>query len=314
MSLDLLRRFGAPRATWNTAESGGGGAASTGAAAGGGSAAAGASGAGADPAPAASGGDAPAPWHASLGLDKDTADWIAGHKFGDLKSALASARHFEKVARDRNVMAKPDPLKPGEWDGWSELGWKPDRKDYVVEPIKPKRGGEADAGLHAAIVDAAHAAKLPLDQTKAVYGAVVGHIDTMLEQVQTSGAKARQDLERDLRTEWGTSYDQNVELARRGAKTLGLGALETAELERITSSPVLLKAFYRLGVMVGEDRLAGLDGGGSAAPQSAKAELDRLQADEAFMKVLDDPRHPLQAEYKARRNRLIERIASGGSK
>lgn len=314
MSLDLLRRFGAPRAMWNTAESGGGGAAPTGAAAAAGGAAAGASGAGADPAPAASG----QPWYAAHNLDPATIAWIEERKFPDLASTLKSGMDGSRLAGSRNVLPKPDqdPVKRADWEGWEALGWTPDKAKYQVPEIPSKRGGEVLPGLREALVNAAHEARVPLDQAKALYAVAVQHMDGYLDQVQAAGAKDRLDTEESLRAKWGAEYTKREELARRAAATFGvksevLQAMKTG----LGDSAAVVEMFARIGEKLGEATLVGVgDGGGAGAMPTTltglQQELNRLHGDEAWMKIFKDQRHPQHKDYVAHRQSIINRMAS----
>src|SRR5262245_13649703 len=70
-------------------------------------AAAGADGKGAPPADG-KGGD---PWHKPFGLDQKQVDYLDGKGVRELGGLIKMAQDFETVARDRNVVAKPDPSK-----------------------------------------------------------------------------------------------------------------------------------------------------------------------------------------------------------
>src|SRR5580700_3687332 len=49
-------------------------------------------------------------------LDKDTLAYLDGKKFPTMIDALKSGAQSDRMARDRNVIARPDPAKLGEWD------------------------------------------------------------------------------------------------------------------------------------------------------------------------------------------------------
>src|SRR6266404_8468829 len=93
------------------------------------------------PAPAAA---APAPaandqgwWRApEHGFDADTVKFLDGKNYPDVKVALSSLRSADEMARARNVVTKPDPKNPQGWEGFTELGWTPDKAQYKFDAPK----------------------------------------------------------------------------------------------------------------------------------------------------------------------------------
>lgn len=250
-------------------------------------------------------------------LDKDTLSWLDGHRFGGVTDALKSGANAERLARDRNVITRPDPQKLGEWDGWAALGFEPDEGKYkgAVKPPKMPNNGQHDAELMDGFVKLAHGMKLPPQMAEGLYHGLTDMVNKRLEGAAAAGAKATADLEAALRSEWGADYDLKRETAVRAARTLGIGADDLAELEKITGAPRLLKLMERLGSTALEGRMVNADGtaqaGGALTPAAAEAELRRLEGDTAWVKVFTDPRHPQNADYKARYNQLIGIVAKG---
>lgn len=288
---------------------GGDGAAGTGGAPGGGA-----------PDGGAGGGGAQQAWYEGVdGLDEETRVHYAGKAYGSLAEALKSGTNFEKLARERNVLVKPDATKLTDWDGWKELGWKEKAEDYKIERPKMKDGQEYDAETEAAIVKSAHANKVPLHQTQAIVNDLMASISQRLESengaVEAFKTQRRTELENQLKTKWGGDYDKNYELAKRATAAFGVKPEHLAAINEAIEGPEVMAIFHKIGEMIGEDRLVTSGGGGGTmgglTPTMADAQLRQLQSDQEAMAALNDPRHPRHQEIADKRNRLIEAKAKG---
>jgi len=290
------------------AGAGDGGAAAAAAAA----AAAGANGAGAN-----GGGD---PWYqphvASGKLDKETLAWLDGKKFPSDIDALKSGALADKMVRDRNVIPRPNKDKLGEWEGWSALGFDPDKNKYAATIKPPKLPNDAphDAALFDAFVGFAHELKAPPAIAEGLIQKMSDFVNGRLSALASDGIKAREKLDGELHKEWGTDYDVKVEGAIRAAKAFGLTADASSDLEKIIGAPALLKFLDGLGAKLGEGGLVqndGLGGTGALTPASAEAELRRIEADKDFMRAFTNSRDPGYKDAKAKWQRLTEIAAKG---
>lgn len=299
-----------------------GGAAGGGSAGAGGAGAGGAGGAGAGAAGDASagvGGGAAAaqdngPWYAQAdyGFDDDTKRFFEGKNYPDAKTALTSLRHADQVARDRNVLSKPDPDKMNDWDGWETLGWKKDLKDYVVTKPKLKSGQVLDEAMHQSFTQDAHELRLPLDRVTELFNRQFTKAYERIDAMAAAGATQAKDLDTALRGEWGDKYDANVDLAKRAMKAFGVGMDDSAELERAIGSSRLVKMFHGIAGRLGEDSLVTNDGGsgGASHPATIEAELTRFEQDPANQSILRDERHPLYQQTLQTRRGMIEKLAT----
>ncbi|KPG01792.1 hypothetical protein IP86_03000 [Rhodopseudomonas sp. AAP120] len=261
-------------------------------------------------------------WYAKpeLGLSDEAALFAKGHNFTDLNAALKYGAEAEAMARSRNVIEKPDPANLSGWKGWSELGWTEKVEDYKVEPSKELKNFNADPTLLDGFKKLAHEHRVPLSAANGIYNGVA---QMMSQRIADAEAQARTEQEaaakaasEALRSEWGSSYDTNLELAKRAARGVGLSEAASTALEKALAGPdgkggsvELLKLFHGLGKRMGEAPLVG-DGaeGGRSAMTPGEARLERLalEKDPEFIKVLNNPRDPLHADYTAKRQRLIK--------
>ena len=264
------------------------------------------------------GGGSGDPWYQPhvASLDKDTLSYLDGKKFPSLLDALKSGAQSDKMARERNVIARPDPEKMGEWDGWSVFGYDADKGKYgaKVKPPKMPNNGQHDAGLFSDAIDIGHELKMPPSMVEGFVQKMSDKINGRLSAAASDGIKNREKMMETLRGEWGTETDQRTELAIRAGKAFGLSFDDAAALEKLTGDAGLLKLFYRIGSKLGEANLVGGDGAGGAStmtPASAEAELRRLEADPEFLAAFRDRRHPQHEDKKAQWQKLTERVAEG---
>lgn len=276
-------------------------------------------------APAAPAADAP--WFAKpdYGLSDKAGLFAKGHNFADLNAALEYGADAEAMARSRNVIDKPDPANLSAWKGWTDLGWTEKVEDYKVAPSAELKNFNADPMLLDGFKKLAHDNRVPLSSANAIYNGVaqmmmqrIAEAETAAKTERDNAAKAASDA---LRAEWGSNYDANLEMAKRAARATGLSAEVSAELEKALSGPDgkggsvgLMKFFQHLGSRMGEAQLVGDDASGARTAQTpGEARLERLQLekDPDFIRVLNNPRDPLHAEYTARRQKLIK-IEAGG--
>lgn len=305
-----------------------GGAAAGGAAAGGatagGAAAGGAAAGDAAAGGAAAGGaaaghpDAGGEWFgaADLGFDDATRQFFAGKKYPDIKTALASLPQADRMARDRNVIEKPDPAKLADWKGWTELGWKEDPAEYAKAIPKPDKAGPINDAIFAKAVEAGHKHKAPPSVVQGIYSEVAGAFNQMQADAETAAAGEMKKLDTALRQEWGNDYDRKAAFAKRGMQHAGIGKADAAVLEQAMGNAGLVKHFNEFAEMLGEDRLVGGDGGGAlpASVDGLKAELAKLEGDPAFLAKLNSARHPEHEAAKAQRQGILNRMAAAQSK
>lgn len=99
-----------------------------------------------------------------------------------------------------------------------------------------------------------------------------------------------------LKREWGTNYDSKIDMAQRAfAQFSSKEFSQLMDETGLGNHPELLKAFSKVGEMMGEDHLVvGGGRGGAISPSQAKEEIESLYRDKEFSKsYLDktDPNH-----------------------
>lgn len=260
-----------------------------------------------------------APWYADekLGLDDGQKQFMAGKSYPDLSTALKSLPEADRMARERNVIEKPDPKNLDKWPGWEALGWNRDLEKYEVKEPTVKQGQLFDKDLFNTAKQFAHKHKIPPSAFNAfyqeVFDATQERVGKMVQTANVAEANQKKELDTKLRDKWQDRYDANTDLARRAVQALGVAKEHTAELEKIIGSPALTEFFHTIGDKMGEDTIAQMlnqaKGGGGGDIHQLRAELAALQGDENFMAPLRDPQHALHKTNNDKRNALLERIA-----
>jgi hypothetical protein len=302
------------RVVWN-AEGAAGGAAAAGAGGGEGGQAAAAAPAGGSGG-AAAGGQPESWWSKIDGLDAPTSEFLKGKNYPDLNTALRSAGEADTRARSR--LSMPDPQKLGEWDGWAALGWTAEAKDYKVgvpDEVKAKYPNW-DKAMEEGWRAFAHERKMPAGLAQMAMDFYIDHAGKLEAKLRDDGQRSASEMDQALKTEWGQSYDGNIELAKRAFRSLGVGLDEATALEQLSGSPGLVRLFHKIGSMMSEDKLVAPGGGtGSGASvataEQAKAELDRLNRDQAHLAIVRNPGHPDYRRANDERTRLMGLMAGG---
>lgn len=297
-----------PRSAEAGAGSGGGAAPAAGSPAATGDAGA-APGGGAAAAPSGAG-EPPKPFYDSWGLDDQARQFIAGKGYPDPVTFARSAMESDRLARDRNVIPKPDPNNLKGWDGWSELGWKPEPADYQLKRPQTPEGFKYMPAFEDHIRKVAHENRMPLSHAQVMLDAMVGFAVKDIDA--TNAALIRADAERQtqLKGKWGGDYDRNAELAQRAVNHFGVSETEKALLKDALGDVRVIELFHQIGAQLGEDTI--VTSSGAALPASLdalQAELNRLHADPAWSKALNDPRAPNHKEVAAQRLDLSQKIA-----
>ena len=113
-----------------------------------------------------------------------------------------------------------------------------------------------------------------------------------------------------LKKEWGAKYDANINVAKQGAKILGLDAATLDLMEAKQGRDVLFKNLLRIGASVGESTFVDGNSATTAAtktPEQAQAEIKQLMADKKFVKQVARG----DVEATARWNELNKLAAPG---
>lgn len=218
----------------------------------------------------------PGDWRATLPEDIRGAPSMA--KFADPAALAKGYLEAEKLIGAKGVILPPENATPEQMKAFhAALGVPEAPEGYELKaPDGLPEGVWSD---EAAKGFAAKAHELGLTPAQA-RGLAEWQAKNVGESMARSGLEPDgRTWEQALQTEWGASYDANMEIARRAAKEFGDEAALAKLGDRIGDS-ALVRMFHKIGVKVGEDVAVGL--GGGAVPtqaQSAKAQIDAIMGD-----------------------------------
>jgi hypothetical protein len=213
-----------------------------------------------------------------------------------LKGAAANELVRIPKAEDAEAMAKL----------WTQLG-RPEKPDGYELPERPPTEGMID--LRPALLPLAHEAGLTQRQVQMLEPALTKVLGELGAQEQEKLEAQRVGDEQALKREWGQAYEQNLEVADRGAEALGLEQAEVQALARSLGPGKAIRILHRIGKGLGEHTFVdgeGRPGGFAFTPASAQAEIARLKTDEKFQAALADRSHPGYRDAKARERQLYE--------
>lgn len=189
-----------------------------------------------------------------------------------------------------------DPENQG--DVFAKLGTPKDADGYKFNDVE---GYTPDAESVQGFAEAALGANLTREQASAMYEWLAGNIakETAFHNEQVDIGHAG------LRREWGEAFDHNVNIANGALDELMdddfMAFLEDSQL---ISHPSMIKAFNKLGKMMGEPNSEERSGAGVRTPAEYQAEIDELRSRDEYW----DDGTPEQATLVKRVNELTQRM------
>lgn len=220
------------------------------------------------------------PWYGDLPEtnddEKSFKEWVGKKDFKDPVATLKAYQGLEKQLGTNRIALPGEKDDISQWEGWDKMGVPKEAKGYTLEKPTLPDGMAWDEGFETQAKEMAAKLRVHPTQLKGlmdlyVQSQVARHND--LKEHQTKETGELQALLKD----WGAEKDVNIELAKRGARFLGLTKDEQNALEAgLLGSKTLMSAMLKIGKNVREG--SSMDGGASPliGVESAKAELARL--------------------------------------
>lgn len=236
---------------------------------------AGAAGAGTPP------GQQPASWDAAL--DEDTRAYVQNKGWKDPTEVLSSYRNLEKfVGGSKNVVELPgeDADEQTLNNFFNRLG-RPESPDQYG--FKPPEG--ADPDLMNWFQQTAHQAGLNKQQASKLFDAWNEMSGARIEQMQSQAREQSERAINDLKREWGSAYDAQIDAGKRAVAALGYDEARLNKLEDSMGTAEMLKLFATIGSKMGEDSFEGgrSDDGFGVSPAVARQQIADLKMDKSFM-------------------------------
>jgi hypothetical protein len=221
----------------------------------------------------------------TTGLTDELRGYVQTKGFKDPVAVLESYRNFEKlhgVPADR-LLKLPENLDTPEGRAvFERLGRPKDAKDYSI-PLKDEAGGKELAEWFRSVADKANWTQRQLDSFVSEWNS---RSEAHVKSAQELATQEAQVQEQNLKRDWGTAYDRNINVAKAGAGSLGLSPEDIDAIESVKGYEGTMKLLYKLGAATGEAQfVSGKSPGVGLLPaDQAKSEIQRLGQDPGFVK------------------------------
>jgi len=194
------------------------------------------------------------------------------------------------------------PQEGESWEGfYNQLG-RPEHADGYDF-------GEDDEGVLDGYKQFSHNNGLSQEQAENI----LGLYNEIQEEEAGENEQSIKDLEVqttiNLQREWGRNYDGNMDYAKRAyAQFASPGLSEVLDNTGLGNHPEMIRAFSKIGQMLGEEALAVGTGLGKTqiSPQSAQEEIQALYRDKDFSKSYRDNRDPNHQTAMKKMDRLFK--------
>ena len=214
-------------------------------------------------------------------------------KFSDVSTLAKSYINAESMIGKDKMVVPGDNTTEDEWnDIYTKLGRPSTPDEYNLE-IALEEGEAVDDQLFTSFKDAAHKHGLSPQQAQGLldfYSKI--STDTMNEQ-SNAGMLAQEQSSRELREEWGRSYEDNLSKASQvGKQYLGEDAfqLQMADGSLLGDNATLIKGLAKLAMVMSEDTLVG-DKDSVVSNAGVQDQLNNLTAPNSPYWNKQDPQH-----------------------
>ena len=250
-------------------------------------------------------------WLTAKGLATDDpgealAKALKGYRSAEQKLGRPADQVMDRPAKDQRIA---DWMKAN-----AALFGIPEKAEgYEFEVKDLPEGVQWDKGLEDKFRTFAHENGVPAALAKDMVGLFAGHMAETVKGLETELQTTRQQLELELKKDWGDQYGAKVTLAKQAVDALAekagfdqkaLTNLNMALSEKV-GDPAVMRLFAAIGEMMGEDSMAGMGKGNNTlatTPAEARAEIAKLRAaDGEYTKAI-------QRSDRAEMDRLQKRI------
>lgn len=232
-----------------------------------------------------SGGSTPADWRATLPEEIRNSPSLT--KFKDPVSLAKSYLEAEKLIGVDKMPAPTDKWSEAEWSQlYDRLGRPKTADDYKDPEVKLKESIKLDPAAIKEAKQTFHKLGLTEKQSKEILGHYFSTLNKQAEQFETQTAASRNDAVAELKKVWGSNFELNLERAKAVAQQVGgqefVEFLAESPLGNNTQLAVFLA---KIAEKIGEDSTgSGGKGLELSTTSNAMAEIERLKADQAYMK------------------------------
>lgn len=242
-------------------------------------------------------------WYESI-ADESLRGYVESKGFNAIEDLIKSYKANETLLGDNvnHVKVPKSDATPEEFqEFYDKVGRPKDAKDYTLE-------GEEGFTEHAK--QWLHEAGLTQHQAS-LLNAKLNEFSAAKQAEMEMQSKQRVESElNDIKKEWNTNYDKNVELARRAARALGMDSDKLNGIQNAIGVKEMLNLFHKIGSGFKEDTFVD----GSSAPnnfgmsvEAARAKIQEYSTNKALREAY------LKGDPKAKQEmETLHMIIAGG--
>ena len=208
---------------------------------------------------------------------------------------------------------------------WNKLG-RPETADkYEIKAFEQVKD-YIDPDKVTAIKEIAHKHGVPAKALEALGEWYANDIAGVLGASKEAEDNRIAEYQAVAKQEFGAAYEEKIALAQKAVKSFGGDELikVISENEVAFEHPAVIKAFAAMGEQMAkiatqtkEDNGFLPSNGASSGhmtPSEAKAELAALESSDNFMKIIQDPMHPMRQSIMDKRSKLFAYAYDTGAK
>ena len=233
-----------------------------------------------------------ADWKASLPAEIRDEPSLAQIK--DVASLAKSYVHAQRLIGGEKILAPKDSWGDKEWSAfWNRIGRPEKPEGYEIKrPDNLDSTIQLDDGKINELKTLFHGIGLTNAQAGKLFGYFVHELNEDVKTRKASADKAMADAVRELRTEWGMDFDNNLQLAKGAVRALTDESFaQFLDSSGLGNHPQMAKLFLKLAKMTAEDRnRLGESSMTLSSSARAAAEIDSLVQNKEFMSDLMDAR------------------------
>lgn len=229
------------------------------------------------------------------GLSQEAMEFVNNKGFKTVEDVVNGYRNYEKYqgVPQEKLLKLPDENNADEVNAFYKKLGRPDKaEDYKFEIAE----GQDDAIAKAI---APELFKIGLSQKQAA--AIYKTLETAkIEQGKAAEAAAIK-AEEDLKTEWGSNYDNNLKAAQQAAKIAGVTPEQIEALQKATDYKTVMNIFKNLASKFGEDVLRGAGDNRQSrftlTPQQAREKIEQLKSNAEWVAKMNSGDKAALQEY-----------------
>ncbi len=247
-------------------------------------------------------------WYDGLGLDEDTANYLAAKGVKGAGDLVNSYRELERY-QGKSIALPGKGAGSDEWGRiYDRLGRPKDPGGYVLKSMGKSMSKEEAAWYR----ETAHELGLSQKQASGLAKKLAERGRAGVEADETARAEHNSQEFARLDREWGEDKDRNYELARRAARALGIEGGELDALgEAIGSQAGIVRLLARLAPRLGEDSQTGRGTGpGAGGGVDGFVPISKGAAEARIAAIREDPEHPFHTADHPEHQRAVDHMLS----